>query len=205
HKLYSEHGDLPHVVRPKMQSLRVMHAAIDAAIADAVDQFGVDRDKSREMFISMLGHDLRDPLNVMAFCARFLWQDCAAEISPRALKAIMRISGGATRMERMIAALLDFAHSRLGGGLPVVPAPVDARPIIADTVQEIAHANPDRNIQCLVQQTSGDFLVVWDSDRVTQAISNLVGNAIAHGNDPVAVDAIDHGEQATIEVRHEGC
>jgi signal transduction histidine kinase len=204
HRLYSEQGDMPDPVRPKMQSLQVMHAAIDAAIADAVDQFGIDRDKSREMFISMLGHDLRDPLNIMAFCARFLWQDCAGEVSPRALKAAIRISGSATRMERMIGDLLDFAHSRLVGGLPVVPVPVDARPIIADTIQEIADANPDRNIQCGVQRTSGALCVVWDSDRVMQAISNLVGNAIAHGEDPVVVDAIDRGEQVTIEVRNGG-
>ncbi len=203
-QLYADHEGILDAVRPKLQPLGIMNAAIDGAIADAVDQFGIDRDKSREMFISMLGHDLRDPLNTILFGAKFLWEECADEISPRALKTAIRISNSGHRMERMIRDLLDFAHSRLGSGLPVVPAPVDARPLIADTVEEIVHANPDRDIRCGAKSADGDFAVVWDGDRITQAVSNLIGNAIAHGQDPVVIEPMDRGDQIVIEVRNRG-
>src|SRR5262249_3009252 len=170
----------------------------------AVDQYAVDRDKSREMFISMLGHDLRDPLNLIMFSVQTMVETYGDHIPAPALKAALRVKMGATRMERMIRDLLDFAHGRLGGGLPIVPAPIeDVRSIIADTVQEIAHANPERHI-AFCGGGAGNFAVRWDGDRVAQAIANLVGNAIAHGQDPIVVDLADGGGELVLNVRSRG-
>jgi len=204
HELYSERGDLADDMRPKMQPLRIMHAALDAAISDAVDQYSVDRDKSREMFISMLGHDLRDPLGAITFGLQGLLDQHSDDIPASAVKTIVRTSVAAKRMERMIRDLLDFARGRLGGGLAVIPAPIDARPLINDTVQELAHAHPDRVVRCLASESPGDFAVHWDGDRVAQAISNLVSNAIFHGQDPIVVEPMDQGERIAIEVRNRG-
>src|SRR5262249_20629232 len=91
HELYSHGGDFDGETQPKMRALRVMHAALDAAIADAVDQYAVDRDKSREMFISMLGHDLRDPLNLIMFSVQTMVETYGDHIPAPALKAALRV------------------------------------------------------------------------------------------------------------------
>jgi signal transduction histidine kinase len=200
-KLYGELGDIGDDLRPKMVPVRDLHSALDEAITDAVDQYAVDKDRAREMFIGMLGHDLREPLNTIAFTSDLLRERAADEWTR---KAAARIRESAERMEAMISDLLDFARGRLGPGLPIVPAPIDARALINDTVEEIAIGHPERKIACLACSAVGDFDVQWDGGRIAQAISNLVANAIAHGGDPIVVDLFDRGDVVAIEVRNRG-
>jgi signal transduction histidine kinase len=203
HEMYSESEAISAQSRPTMRPLRVMHSALDAAIGDAVDQFAVDRDRAREIFIAMLGHDLRAPLHAIVVGGELLSRRKDA-LDAAALKVAGQIRSSAMRMEKMIGDLLDFARGRFGGGLPIVTAAVDARRLIAEIVAEIAHAHPDRDIQCLAGKASGDFAAEWDADRVTQAITNLVTNAITHGSDPILVEPVDQGERITVYVRNTG-
>src|SRR5579871_1594971 len=201
--LYRQRGDISEESRPKLLPLATMHAAIDLAIADAVDQYALDQGKAREMFIGMLSHDLRDPLNAILFSAQVLLGR-ASELDAATLQTAGRISAGAKRMEAMIRDLLDFARGRLGVRFPISVAPIDARALIADTVTEIAVAHPERAIECRVAHAPGDFVVQWDGDRVAQAITNLVSNAIAHGADPIVVEPNRRDEWISIEVRNRG-
>lgn len=201
-RLYCQEGDISEASRPKLGPLSVMNAALDLAIADAVDQYSIDYGKAREMFIGMLGHDLREPLSAIAFAAGTLW-DRRDELDARTVKTVARIAASARRMDRMIRDLLDFARGRLSGGFPIVPAPIDARTVIADTVSEIAQAHPARAIECRVAGP-GDFHVRWDGDRVAQAIANLVSNAVVHGTDPVVIEPADQRDWIKIEVRNGG-
>ena len=202
-RLYGEKGDVSEESRPKLLPIVTMNAALDIAIADAVDQYAIDQGKAREMFIGMLGHDLRDPLNTIAFSARLL-SNPGQQPEAETQRIVTRIELSATRMDSMIRDLLDFARGRLGGVFPIVPTPVDARALVAETVTEISHGHPERSIAVSATSPPGDFDVVWDPDRVAQALANLLGNAVAHGGDPIAVDAKCEGEWITIEVRNAG-
>jgi signal transduction histidine kinase len=205
HELYSTSGAFHSEQLPAMDALRVMDQALDGAISDAVDQYAVDRDRSREMFIGILGHDLREPMSTIIFGLQSLLERHGEHLPAPAVKSALLIKNSARRMERMIRDLLDFAHGRLGSGLPVTPAPIDdARTVISETVHEIAQANPDRRIVCLGQSARGDFSVRWDSDRIAQAITNLVSNAISYGEDPVVVEPVDEHDRIAIEVRNRG-
>jgi signal transduction histidine kinase len=202
-EMYAEHGDLSPDARAKMTPLTVMHETVDRAISEAVDQYAVERDRVRDQFIAMLGHDLRDPLNTILFThhgqlSRPDGLDAAT------IKAATRTVNAAKRMERMIADLLDFARGRLGGGISVIPVAFNARTLICETVHEIADTHPGRDVQCGVEHASGNFAVEWDSDRIAQVIANLLGNALAHGRDPVIVNTADEGETLAIEVSNRG-
>ena len=202
-RLYRERGDLSEEARPKMLPIGTMNAALDTAIADAVDQYAIDQGKAREMFIGMLGHDLRDPLNTIAFSANTL-REGEDPVDAQTLKIAARIGACATRMEAMIRDLLDFARGRLGGGFLIVPARVDAKTLVADTVNEMVHAHPERSIVNGVMNSPGTVAAEWDSDRIAQALTNLLSNAVAHGKDPIVVELNDRDGQVLIDVKNSG-
>ncbi len=202
-QMYAEGGDRSADPRSNMQLLTVLHEQLDHAIGEAVDHYALERDHARDKFVAILGHDLRDPLNTVVFQASALLER-AGELDAKSVTAIGRIAASGNRMERMIRDLLDFARGHLGGRFTIVPTAFDARAFLASRVQEIADAHPDRDVRCGAPSASGDFHVEWDADRISQVITNLVHNALAHGHDPVVVEPDDEGEHVSITVRNDG-
>ena len=83
-----------------------------------------ESEKTRELLLGTLGHDLRNPLNTINVSVHTLKRDAADADQ----KVLARISNSATRMSRMIDQLLDFTRSRLGGGIPIQPqTPISPR------------------------------------------------------------------------------
>jgi signal transduction histidine kinase len=102
----------------------------------------------------------------------------------------------------MVGDLLDLARGRLGTGIPIQPVPIDLARIVHDIVDEFVDAYPDRTIR--VDGGEGDVSGRWDADRLGQVLSNLIANALEHGEDPVVVRALDRGERVAIEVCNGG-
>lgn len=142
--------------------------------------------ETREQFIAVLGHDLRNPLASVEAGLRL--QDRTDDIPKiRNLTAMMRASVG--RMSGLIDDVLDFARGRLGGGLALErQVSGDLEEALTQVITELRIAHPDRKIVAELN-ISGD--VMCDNARIAQMLSNLVGNAIAHGagDKPVVVRA----------------
>lgn len=155
-------------------------------------------DEAREQFIAMLGHDLRNPVASILLAADQLGRDT---LPPRIRDAAERIARSARRMEAMIANLLDFARGRLGRGIPVTPSRCDLGRISAESVAGMAQAYPERRVSC---EIAGDVAGEWDADRLEQVLSNLIGNAIQHGRDPIAVAVRDAGGEVILSVHNAG-
>jgi signal transduction histidine kinase len=67
---------------------------------------------------------------------------------------------------------------------------------------EISASHPDAALRW---QGSGDLRGEWDTDRLTQVVSNLVGNAIQHGSGtPVTITGQDQGDSVTLAVHNGG-
>jgi signal transduction histidine kinase len=75
--------------------------------------------------------------------------------------------------------------------------------VVRDTVDELNQAHPDRDIRWCGDD-GVDLHGVFDGDRMAQAVSNLVGNAVQHGTDPIAIDGLDAGDAVILEVRSGG-
>lgn len=176
-----------------------LNEEIDAAMTDAVEEFTRAREVTRDQFVNILGHDLRTPLTAIQAGAAYLLELAADEAQRRVLQ---RIANSADRIGRMGDVLLDLARARLGGGIPVTPAPASMDAIARSVVEELHGAHPGRDIAL---EVSGDVGGEWDHDRAGQAISNVLANAIEHGGDPIRV--MVRGEDAStvvVEITNRG-
>jgi signal transduction histidine kinase len=116
---------------------------------------------------------------------------------------VLRIRRSADRMKEMIDTLLDFTRLRFLGQVPISPVPADLADISRATVDEMRIVWPDRPIDLEVH---GDSHGEWDPGRMSQTISNLVGNAIAHGDRqaPVRVYVDGNGADVELKVHNDG-
>jgi signal transduction histidine kinase len=198
--LMREYGKLRYVVmrellaeQPPAASLMLLHEGMDRAIGVAIDRYAQRREEVRARFISILGHDLRDPLSTVKISADIMGH---SDRCPDELKLVIaRISRATDRMQRMIAEVLDFARGHLGGGIPANPTLNDMAEICRHVVDEISAAHPARSIAL---DTRGDLRGPFDRDRVSQAIGNLVSNGIEHGQGSVEVIAYESDDRAHV-------
>jgi signal transduction histidine kinase len=116
--------------------------------------------------------------------AAFLIQRRSDDQSVRDTAA--RILSSGKRMTRMIEDMLDLTRARLAGGIPLNRAAANLAAVVDRVVQEAQTAHPDRALEVVVE---GDLTGEWDADRLQQIVSNLIGNAIQHGEPaaPIAV------------------
>jgi signal transduction histidine kinase len=155
----------------------------------------------REQFLGILGHDLRNPLQAIAGNAALLLRYGGLAEPQR--KAINRISISADRMARMINDLLDFTRTRLGGGYALNRARMNLHDVLRQVVEELEVAHPQRRFELGL---SGNGWGDWDADRIAQAASNLVGNAVQYSPEdtPVSVTVRDEDGGLRVEVHNWG-
>jgi two-component system sensor histidine kinase/response regulator len=129
-----------------------------------------------EMFTALLAHDLRNPLSAIVTSAHLI-QRIAAE--PLAKDTAARVISSGQRMSRLVEDMLDLARARVGSGIAVRREAGNLSALIDPVVREHQAASPDRSIKT---KTSGVLRGEWDAERIAQVASNLIGNAIKHGD-----------------------
>jgi signal transduction histidine kinase len=141
--------------------------------------------KLREQFIAVLGHDLRNPLASISGAARLLGREVASD---RGKSILTMMQASVNRMAGMIDNVMDFARAKLGGGWSLDLASNAMEPILAQVVAETRATFPDRD---LTATFSCEQPVMCDKVRIAQLASNLIGNALTHGDPkgPVTVRA----------------
>jgi len=129
-----------------------------------------------EMFMAVLSHDLRTPLQSITIAATLLQRQTdgarVASIADRMLRS-------SERMARMIEDLLDVTRIRQAGGLTLAPTRLSMETLLQRTLDEVQTGFPDRRIET---ELRGNLLGTWDGERLCQVLANLVGNAVHHGS-----------------------
>ena len=175
--------------------------AIDQILAESVSRYRADMDRARELLLAVLGHDLRNPLSSIRMSAEIL---ARTSLTPRQSDLNDGIIRGSERMRRMVHDLLDFTRTRLGAKLMVELERCDLDAVCRNIAEEARSGHPDREV---VVKTSGDCVGHWDCARMGQLASNLVGNAVQHGdpNTPVKITtASDDADWVTLNVENHG-
>jgi signal transduction histidine kinase len=174
--------------------------AMDEALAASVRRFSDQVDLYKNQFVGVLSHDLRAPLSAITAGAALLTR--TGELEAQRVRVASRILSSAQRMTRMIADLLDLTRMRLGAGLPIARKPMDLQALCDDVILELTTFHPDAAFEC---SSDGDLRGEWDADRLTQVVSNLVGNALQHGDGTrVQIGTRDAGDEVLLRVHNTG-
>jgi signal transduction histidine kinase len=187
-RLWSEQQD--EISRANLQELTRFNEAIDQLLAESIAKYAQDAARSKDLFLGVLGHDLRNPLGaIMGSASAMMTQE--GPDWPH-VRTASRILNSGRRMVGMIDDLVDFTRTRLGDGIPVVRAAMDMETICRQAIDEITAFHP----RCVVHfEASGQLRGEWDAGRIAQALSNLVGNAYQHGLADSAVEVALRGER----------
>lgn len=174
--------------------------AIDRILMESIAQAHGRARRAREMFLAVLGHDLRTPLGAVVMASEYLVT--RGELTERDLQLATRIRSSGQRMDALVNDLLDFTRCRLGDGIPISPVRTSFGAIAAEVVEEIRAAHPDCELQCDIRESvQGD----WDAGRLWQALSNLIENAVFHGGGtPVRVSVTAEAGDVVASVHNAG-
>lgn len=189
------------ITEQDFDDLRCFDEAIDQTLTASVTRYIKEGDHAKETFLGILGHDLKTPLSAVTMSARFMLETGNLSETNRAL--VERIERSARRMNNMVRDLLDFTRSRLGSGMPITREDANLETVVREAVDEVTASNPNRPVDV---ELEGALEGRWDAGRITQALSNLIANAVHHGapTGRVRVTARGETDSVNIAVHNEG-
>jgi signal transduction histidine kinase len=153
------------------------------------------QEELREQFISMLTHDLRNPLTVVRTCAELLSRPSLRPIDPKKLSA--QITNSVARADQMIQNLLDANRVRAGHPLPIKIEFCDLQKLIHETVDEL---NTVYGKRFHLETPLGDLFGYWDASALRRALENLAGNAIKYGKSGAPVTLTVQGTSDSVQL-----
>jgi signal transduction histidine kinase len=139
--------------------------------------------KLRDQYIAILGHDLRTPLSALTMGVDFL-KDHVTDTTSQ--KILARMDNSATRMKRLISDVMDLTRGKMGNGMELdVKTVNNLQDTLTHTVDELSGLHPQRAIQTNIDVKG---TLSCDPERIAQLLSNLLINAIVHGDPQQAIE-----------------
>jgi signal transduction histidine kinase len=177
-----------------MEDAGRFNEAIDQAIAESVDFFTSEVDRWHAVFLGVLGHDLRGPLNAVLLTSQVISALSADTPLSRHTEKLIR-SG--ERMRQLLDDLLDYNRTSLDIGIRISLEPTDLAMVCSEEIELLRAALPATTIEF---STQGDTRGSWDPSRIKQVVSNLVINAARYGDPKGIVRVSLRGEETQIRL-----
>lgn len=183
------------------QEMIRFNEAIDELWMISIKRFDDKVDESKNWFMGILGHDLRNPLAAISGVQSIL--KLSGNISEKERSLLGRSSSSIKRMTELIDNLLELTNLRLGSGMSINKSPVDLSKQTEKIVQELQLSYPESEINI---ESPGPVQGNWDVLRLDQLMTNLITNALRYGKPggPVTVSVSAKGREAFFEVHNEG-
>ncbi|WP_123070357.1 sensor histidine kinase [Massilia aurea] len=175
--------------------------AIDQALAESVARYESMVKRSQNMFLAILGHDLRNPLGTVVTGSQLIM--AAVDIPPKYILAATRMYNSAKRMSKLVSDLIDFTRTHLGPGIPIHVRQGDLVKVCEDVANELRTSQPEMQIDFLAPNS---IEAIFDGARIGQMLSNLAGNAIQYGNAdmPITIKLQRSDDDVVITVNNHG-
>ena len=175
--------------------------AIDEVMSQSIDTFSERTTRTRDTFLAVLGHDLRNPLHVMAMTGEVLkktknWSDTIP-------KSGSRIATSSASMGLMVNDLLEYGRTQLGGNLVIKRHVVDMQRICQVILDEARAAYPECDF---VLQPSGNLTGPFDEARLQQVFANLLNNAARYSepDKPITMTVTGKADVIAVTVHNVG-
>lgn len=182
--------------------LIAQHVGAAKRLQNAESTLNAERELAtqRERFIGVLGHDLRNSIAAMSSGLNILTRKGWTERTPDLL---LEMRHSLNRISDMVEKTYDLARIKVGIGLSLK---LDAERSLADTLEHIAseiRLGADRAVDVALDLRHP---VAVDHERIGQMVSNLLSNAITHGEAgaPVELRAATSDDALTISVANRG-
>lgn len=164
--------------------------------------------RQRDALLSLVSHDLKNPLTAITGSAELLRRQAEqadSVDSARVLRAQAGIARAATTMTRLINELLDVSRTRAGLPLALECRPMDLVDLVQRVVAEHQRLAPNHNVRI---ETDGSQLEGhWDAFRIERVVDNLLSNATKYspaGGDVMVTVTREHDGWAMVAVRDAG-
>lgn len=169
--------------------------AIDQALAESISTYSAGADHARELFLAILGHDLRAPLSTIVMAGELLMRSNPDQQQSADIGARVRRSG--RLMGSMVDDLLGFTRTALGGGIPVTRRPGDVGEVCRSAVEDASAVHPSTRFEI---ETGGELGGNYDYVRLHQLFTNLCVNAAQYGDDSGVVRIVVCGDAQAITI-----
>lgn len=181
----------PELGREEVFEMVRFNEAMDEALAESILFFSDEAARMRNLFLGVLSHELRTPLSTIKLsCQSLVIGAQQQKEMPGVAERVLRASG---RIESLLDDLLDYVRSGLGEGMRVSTSELDMGVVCDRIVADLRANHPARTLALALE---GDLHCVCDEQRIAQAVSNLIGNAMNYSGGDAAVEVRADGSDA---------
>ena len=174
------------------QSMR-FNRAVDGVLCDAAESFAAASTSARDTYLFTLGQDLRGPLSAIHIASIVLGRP---DFGPGTRhNASRRVGQALVQMDGLISDLLEYTRNRAVPGIPVDSSPCDLAHVCTAAIESARTSHPARVFDVV---TSGDLVASVDGPRIQQALSNLVHNAVKHGDGHTSIKLVATGDDTSV-------
>jgi signal transduction histidine kinase len=136
--------DAIEIDKTSLYDLTRFNEAIDQAMTEAAARYTEEIDRSRELFLGILGHDLKNPLGAISGFAELQLRSKTPDRQGQFASQILICVG---RMSHMITDLIELTRVRLGSGILIKPTQASMRRICTGIIEEMKAIYPKRSFR----------------------------------------------------------
>ncbi len=180
--------------RERQERRRALAALLAMERDQTDDDLVLERDRadaaigSRDDFLGIVSHDLRNLLGGMALSANSLMSiPCEGEVARVVARNAQRIQKCTMRMDRLVGDLLDVVSIE-AGRLALSPRRHDASELLCETSNTFLAIAAAKDVPIHTELGAGSFFAQCDRERILQVLANLVGNAIKFTHEGGRID-----------------
>lgn len=163
-----------------------------------------EHDKLKSDMISLMSHELRTPITSINGFAELLAQD--EKIPEESREFLNIISHESQRLSRMINTFLSVTQLEAGDRQEVQKIPLRLDEVVHETVANLQSVAKKKRVRLIEQPPAKIPPVAADKSLITQAVTNLVGNAIKYSPERtlVTVSTLLEAEAVRVTVEDRG-
>lgn len=196
-RLWSDaRGDTP----GHLADITRFNEAIDEAIAESVKYYADEVERWRDVFLGVLGHELRNPLNAIVLSSEVI---CRRSADTPVARLAHHLQQSSQHMAKLLDRLLVYNRAQLGVGIYIEKSQVDLTEEVRREIEVLRASLPGADIRF----EAGEAIQgLFDAGRLREVVSNLVVNAHKYGapGSEIRVGLVARNAGAELAVRNHG-